>query len=259
MATSVDQVRQIHPEPRDEVDPLEVYPRDPRPRGDRPWVMLNMVTSLDGATATGAEQVSGPLGGAGDRRVFRAVRASCDWIVVAAGTARAEGYRRPRVDAEVARVRAETGRIPVPRLAVVTARGELDPDAEMFAPPPPGEERVLVVAGRDADRDRLSALEGRAEVVVSAATRPDPVEIVDVCARRGGDVVLVEGGPGFNGPFVAADLLDELCWSVGAVMVAGSSARLAHGPEVDTPRAFRLDRLLVDEDSNLFGRWVRRR
>lgn len=253
-------VRQIHPDFRDEVEPLEVYPRDPRPRvGTRPWVMLNMVTSLDGATAAGPDRVSGALGGAGDRRVFRAVRASCDWIVVAAGTARAEGYRRPRVDAEVARVRAEAGRTPVPRLAVVTARGELDADAEMFATPPPGEEPVVVVAGRDADQDRLAALAGRAEVVMSQVPRPDPAEIVEVCARRGGDVVLVEGGPGFNGPFVAADLLDELCWSVAAVMVAGSSARLAHGPDVDFPRAFRLDRLLVDDESNLFGRWVRRR
>ncbi len=258
-ATSVTAMRELYPGRAGDVDPLALYPRDTRPRPDgRPWIMMNMITSLDGGTAAG-DGLSGGLGGPGDRRVFRAVRASCDWIVVAAGTARAERYRRPRVDAEVARARAAAGRRAVPRLAVVTARGDLDPDADLFSPAPEGEDPVTVVAGRDADAGRLAALADRAEIVRLAVPRPAPRDIVEALDRRGADIVLVEGGPGFNGPFVADDLVDELCWSIAPVMVAGPSARLAHGPPVDEPHRFELTRLLMDTDGTLFTRYVRRR
>ena len=55
--------------------------------------MVNMVASVDGAIAI--DGVSGGLGGDGDSMAFRAIRASCDWIVAAAGTIRAERYRIP--------------------------------------------------------------------------------------------------------------------------------------------------------------------
>src|SRR3954453_23532044 len=43
-------VRQLHPVPTDDVDPAEVYGSAPRvPHADgRPWLLLNMVTSVDG-------------------------------------------------------------------------------------------------------------------------------------------------------------------------------------------------------------------
>ena len=45
-------VRQLLPDPIGDVDPLTLYPFDERPAtADRPWVMVNMVTSADGGTA----------------------------------------------------------------------------------------------------------------------------------------------------------------------------------------------------------------
>ena len=77
--------------------------------------MANMVASVDGAIAI--DGVSGGLGGEGDSMAFRAIRASCDWIVAAAGTVRAERYRIPRATEETAAVRRGLGRTDAPRLA----------------------------------------------------------------------------------------------------------------------------------------------
>ena len=68
------------------------YLEDDRPR---PWVCVNMVASVDGAT-----QVDGRSSSIGDRQdtvVFRSLRAIADVVLVAAATVRAEGYgsRRP--------------------------------------------------------------------------------------------------------------------------------------------------------------------
>ncbi len=101
-------MRQLLPTPLDAVDPLTLYPFDHRPRpAGRPWLMVNMVASVDGAIAI--DGVSGGLGGDGDSMAFRAIRASCDWIVAAAGTIRAERYRIPRATEETAAARIAAG------------------------------------------------------------------------------------------------------------------------------------------------------
>lgn len=56
-----------------------------------PWVRANMVSTVDGS-ATGSTGTSGSINNAADKVVFDHLRATCDAIVVGAGTARAEGY-----------------------------------------------------------------------------------------------------------------------------------------------------------------------
>ena len=57
----------------------------------RPWLRVNMVSTVDGA-ATGDSGRSGSINNAADKRVFDQLRALADVIVVGAGTARTEGY-----------------------------------------------------------------------------------------------------------------------------------------------------------------------
>ncbi len=79
-------MRQLFPAPEDDVDAEEVHARYAREApGDRPFVMTNMIESVDGGTAI--DGVSGGLGGEADRTVFRAVRSVPDVILVAARTA----------------------------------------------------------------------------------------------------------------------------------------------------------------------------
>lgn len=245
-------MRQLLPEPVDEVDPLEVHRHAPRERADgRPWLLANMIASTDGATAVDGR--SGGLGAPGDKAVFDALRASCDWVLVASGTATAERYRMPRATAEAQRCRQEDGRDPTPGLAIVTASGRLDPTIPAFAERDPDGPVPLVVAGRAADAHALAALD--AEVVTLPTDQPEPEGILDVLAARGARVVLTEGGPRFLGILHDADALDELCLSVAPLVAGGESSRAVVGGR---PHAapMRLA-LLLEEDDMLFARYVR--
>ena len=251
-------MQQILPTWIEDVDPLDVYLSEPRPAPvDRPWVMLNMIASVDGATAING--VSGDLGGPADRAVFRAVRAACDWILVASGTARAEGYRTPNPDEAVVQRRLAAGRSPTPRLAIVTAGGALDPTIPALAgtstaDDPGDSRRALVITGEAADGARLAEL--NAEIVRLPMPAPRPDAVLDELHRRGAAVVLCEGGPTWNGRMAEAGLFDELCLSISPILAGGTSSRIVAGAARAVPARMRLSRLLAEDDL-LFARYTR--
>jgi riboflavin biosynthesis pyrimidine reductase len=245
-------VRQLLPHAVAEVDPLDLYLADPREaHDDRPWLMVNMIASLDGATAV--DGVSGGLGGPGDKAVFRAVRASCDWVLVASGTAAAENYRMPRTSPELTARRREHGRPPAPNLAIVTASGHVDPGIPALSARSVDDPRPVVIAGTAADRDALAGLD--ADVIELATERPEPGAALEALGQRGAGVVLAEGGPRFNGILHAAGVIDEFCLSVSPMLVGADSARIIAGGPAD-PAPMELTRLL-EEDGALFARYVR--
>ena len=159
----------------------------PRPAG-RPWLMVNMVASVDGAIAI--DGVSGGLGGDGDSMAFRAIRASCDWIVAAAGTIRAERYRIPRATEETAAVRRRRPERSTPTCGV-SASVDLDPELPLFADQRDGEARPLVITGANPPADRMHALEGRAEWHHTDTERPT----AEVCSLRSGNEVRTSCSP----------------------------------------------------------------
>lgn len=207
------------------VDPAAAHAAADRPPPPgRPWVMVNMVTSVDGATAV--DGVSAGLGGPPDKEVFSAVRAVADVILVAAGTARAEGYGPPRTSAPRRAERVARGQAPFPRLGLVSRSLRLDPAAPLFAEAP---EPPLVYTVASAPVARRQALEPVAEVVELGSELVDVTDLVADLHRRGVTVVLAEGGPGLNGQLLAADLVDELDVTIAPLVVGGASTRLAVG------------------------------
>ena len=104
-------MRRLCPEPTEGIEPLDAY-ADLPPAEGRPAVRLNMIASLDGATAV--DGTSGALGGPADRRVYLALRALADVVLVAAGTVRAEGYGPPSLPGDLAAARRRAGRNPAP-------------------------------------------------------------------------------------------------------------------------------------------------
>ena len=244
-------VRQLLPEPA-EIDPVAAHAAARRPApSERPWVLLNMVASVDGATAV--DGVSGGLGGPADKAVFAAIRAVADVIVAAAGIARDEGYGPPRTSAANQAARVARGQTAYPRLPLVTRSLELDPASPMFTEAP---ERPLVFTVEDAPHNRRTALAEVAEVVPVGRDGVDPAALLADLHQRGPRTVLVEGGPSFNAQLGAAALVDEVNLSVSPMLVGGTSARLAQGGhEHRTPLACAH---LWEDDGLLFARYVRR-
>jgi riboflavin biosynthesis pyrimidine reductase len=250
---TVPPVRQLLPT-SDDVDPVESYLAAVRPAPDgRPWVVVGMVSSLDGATAVGGR--SGPLGGPADREVFRAVRAVADVILVAGGTARAEGYGPVRLSEPIRAARRAAGRsTDLPRLAVVT--GSLDVDLARLAGDGDGE-RPLVLTSEAADATRRRQAEAHAEVRVLGRYEVELAAALASLRADGAGVVVCEGGPRLNAGLVGADLADEWCVTVAPAVVGGESHRLVHGAAPVAERGDLALAQLLEADGALFGRWIR--
>lgn len=246
-------MRQLLPRPCEITDPAAAHAEADRPTPeDRPWVLLNMVASADGATAV--DGLSGSLGGEADRTVFSAIRAVADAIVVAAGTVRAEGYGPPRTSTRNQSTRAERGQEPFPRLAIVSGSLDLDIGAPLFSDQ---SRRPLVFTSETSGQEPRDRLATVADVVVCAGSTVDPRDILDHLHGIGAHKVLLEGGPSLNGAFLAADLVDELDLTISPALVGGTSPRLATG----APELVRRMRLahLWEQDGVLLARYVRDR
>jgi 5-amino-6-(5-phosphoribosylamino)uracil reductase len=213
-----------------------------------PWLCANMVTTIDGATAIDGRSSS--IGDDQDLVVFRALRAASDLIVVAAATARAEGYGRVRLPDHLVDWRRSLGRSEVPRIALVST--SLEFDLEPFGDDPP-----IVITSDASNRPRRSELSAVTDVLVCGEERVEMSSAVSSLRDEGYGRILSEGGPTLNGQLAAGDLVDEWCVTVAPIIVAGDSQRIVAGTQIEPDRRrFRLDRALVGTTS-LFTRWVR--
>lgn len=242
-------------EPLTELDPqalFDAYAPPPAEGSARPgWLRCNMVTTLDGA-GTGADGRSGSINNAADKVVFEVLRASSHAVVVGAGTVRDEGYPPLTVDASLTRFRRDRGLPDVLPLVAVSRRGEVPPTlrgcrdgSALIALPSnaPGIEQA---------RDEL----GEANVLACGDDSVDLPTLVRQLHERGLTQLLTEGGPGLLGSFTAAELVDELCYTIAPLVVGGEHPRTigsaGHPASLDLT-------LLVEADSTLMGRWFVRR
>jgi riboflavin biosynthesis pyrimidine reductase len=196
----------------------------------RPTVIANFVATLDGIVSfdpdsgKGGAEVSGSF--EPDRLVMALLRAVADYVVVGAGTVRADPRGRwisasvhPATAADTASVRSELGLAPHPTTVVVTASGDVDPKHPGLSD---GHIPVLIVTTAKG-RERLirdGGLAPHVEVVALGGDSVDSRELVELLAQRGARLILAEGGPHLIAEFVDAHLLDELFLTV-APQLAG--------------------------------------
>jgi len=190
-------------------------------------VRVNMIASVDGGTALGG--VSGSLGGPADRLLFMTLRSYADLILVGAGTVRAERYGPARLDEQDRQQRVARGQLPVPAIAVVTQRVNLDWASSFFSDAEV--KPVIVTAAASSGKVPNDA---PADVVLAGSDQVDIRAALDQLASRGFRNVLVEGGPTINADLAARDAVDELCLTVAPVLVGGSSSRIVKGAD-DNP------------------------
>jgi len=235
------------------VDPVQLVWSDRRPAAaDRPWVLANMISSVDGAATL--EGTSGALGSPADKAMFSALRQVPDVILVASGTVQAEQYRPPSPPAEVRARREAAGLTPVPRLAIVTGHLNLDLDGPLFTDTATRPILLTVEAVPEARRQAAGAV---ADVLVAGQGRVQLDQALHLLHQQGIAVVLCEGGPSLLGQLAGADVLDELCLTVSPLLVGGDELRIVRGAaEATVRRPLVLDRVL-EEDSMLFLRYLR--
>ena len=229
------------------VDMLEMLFAEQRGHDQRPWVMLNMVESVDGATALRGGATA--LNDADDRSLFLALRSLADVVLVGAQTVRSENLGPIRMNEEMTKYRLEAGFEGEPRLAILTKSLNLDLDGRVFSDQT---RRPMVVTGEDADDARLATVADVADVIRAPVL--DGAGIVRALGDV--DVILCEGGPTVNSQLIAADVVDEINLTVSPLFAMGESKRLASGVELDRPLELTLDRALVG-DRSLFLRYVR--
>lgn len=245
-------MQRLWPDPGEVDDLAGLVADEARPaHAERPWLLVNMISSLDGAIAIDGR--SGGLGAPADKAMFSALRAIADVILVGAGTARAEGYGPPRPTDATRAARLARGQSSAPRLALVTRSVDFDLGSPLFVD---AEARPFVIAPGDADPARLAAVADVAEVIVTGATEVDlPAAFVRLRDAGVGSIA-GEGGPRLNGDLLAADLIDEWNLSISPLLVGGDAARAVVGAP-PRGRPFHLDRL-IEGDGLLFSRWLRR-
>lgn len=230
---------------------------EPRPAPpDRPWVVVNMVTSADGATTTEAG-VSGDLGSDTDMAIFAALRSIADVVLAGSATVTAERYGPAKVRPERREQRSARGQAERPRIAVISNRGDIDLDLPLFAADDADNRPILLVAAGQVDDERRNVLESVAEVVEAGEGLVDPsVALRRLSEHTGANVVVCEGGPTLNGLLIAADLIDEWCLTLGPSLAGGESHRGSHGPALGRPHSLELARAW-HQDDELFLRYVR--
>jgi riboflavin-specific deaminase-like protein len=245
-------VRRVWPDPAeiDDVGAFVAAAERPTPAG-RPWLLVNMITSLDGAITVDGR--SGGLGRPADKVMFSALRAIGDVVLAGAGTVRAEQYGPPRPSTATRAARQGRGQAPAPRLAIVSRSLELDPGAALFTD---ADEPAIVITCESSPADGRAALGAVAEVIVAGGDAVDLRAAMRALHERGVSTVCCEGGPRLNGDLLEADLVDEWALTISPLLVGGDADRAVVGGEPSSPRPMRVD-WLVEGDGLILTRWVR--
>ncbi len=196
-----------------------------------PWLRVNFVSTVDGA-AQGSDGISKSINNDADKRVFDALRRRADCLVVGAGTLRDEGYDVPSIP-----------------LVVVSRSADLPPT---LADAPRGRILMATVASADGLAKVREEL-GEEHVLVLGEDEIDLALLKATLAERGWVEQLCEGGPSLFADLLAAEVVDELCWTIVPALAGGGAVRIATGAEVEV--ALR-PALLLEQDGTLLGRWL---
>lgn len=228
----------------------------PTPDGrQRPYVLLNMVATLDGRATLGGR--SGPISDDADRALFHGLRSIVDGVMAGAGTVRAERYGPIVRDPDTRRLRRNRGLREQPLACVISAGLGFPPDLPLLCDT---DSEVAFLTPSDASLPETAA---RVEYV--RTRREDgsldlPAALGELHDRLHVRTLLCEGGPHLNAELLSAGLVDELFLSVSPLLAGEDPAderpplRILAGSDFNPPLALELLSAL-EYDSHLFLRY----
>lgn len=228
-------------------DGLEELYRYPDDCAERPRLVVNFVSSADGAVTVDGS--SRGLSTPPDREVLDLGTDLADVVLVGAGTVTAEGFTGVKPGAVARERRARHGLRDVPVTAVVTASGRsLSADSpvltDTLVP-------TIVFTGDSAPRGLRDAWSvAGADVVRTGGDGVDLGAMVRELARRGLNRINCMGGPALFGSLAEAGLVDELRLTVAPFLVSGEAGRITRGAGMD-PDRLELLSVVAGEDTLL--------
>ena len=231
-------ILRLYPLPAQELLGESIYedlelPPPGRATPSRPYVIMNMVSSIDGRTATRGK--ASRIGSETDRRVMRTLRSKSDAVMIGAGTLRAEKLSLgldevSRGTQPLAVIVTKTANVPLATNVIIGERQE-----------------VLVITTEDAPEADVKRLREHASVLRLPTTSSGGVSLEEALkwleATRGVDLLLVEGGPRLNYSLVSQDLADELFLTLASKLLGSTRSdalTLLEGPKfslTESPKA----------------------
>jgi 2,5-diamino-6-(ribosylamino)-4(3H)-pyrimidinone 5'-phosphate reductase len=211
-------VLRLYPLPHRELKPGTLYealelPPAERDDHSRPYVVVNMVSSIDGRATIGGK--ASHLGSDIDRQAMRKLRSKADAVMIGANTLRAEKL-------SLGLDEFSSGRQPI--AVIVTNTGDLPLDTNLITAK---QQEVLVVTGQDTP-DRFVNLLRESATVLQVSASPSgganleqTLEILR--AEHEVELMLVEGGPSLNQSLISGNLADELFLTLAPKLLGGTS------------------------------------
>jgi len=246
------QLRRLYPEPgelstEDAFSGLRLGERAPR---DRPYLVLNMVETLDGRIAIDGR--SGSIGNEADRELFHGLRTQGDAVMAGAGTVRTERYGRMTKNDEL-RARRERDGLERDAVAiVVSGRLNLPPDLPLLQDPG---SHVLVLTASDAEPPDVRA---RVDVLRGDPAPDAGVVLAPLLKRLRADYgirsIVCEGGPALNHGLLREQLVDELFLALSPKLAAGEALTVVTGHALRPPAELELVSIF-ESGQHLFMRY----
>jgi riboflavin biosynthesis pyrimidine reductase len=223
----------------------EVRPHERAP-ADRPFLYLNMVSSVDGRAAIDGR--SHALGSDVDTLLLTELRTLADAVLIGVGTLRAEGYGRLVGNEERVARRVAAGRPETPAAVLISRSLDLPWDAGLFAA---ADQPVLVYTGADAEAPAVAA-----PLEVVRLADPSPAAVAADLRGRGIRALLCEGGPTLNRALLAARVVDELFVTLSPLLAGNNGApRIVEGEDLPHPAALTL-RWALHHEGELYLRYA---
>jgi 5-amino-6-(5-phosphoribosylamino)uracil reductase len=215
---------------------------------DRPYLVLNMVATLDGRVAIHGR--SGPIGDEADWELFHGLRTQVDAVMVGAGTLRTERYGPIVRSPERRARRVAEGLAPDPLAVIVSASLRLPEDLPLLQ-----DENSTVVVLTTAGGE-LPPVPARVHYLRGPAGAE--LELAPLLRRLRAEFsvrsILCEGGPSLNASLVREGLVDELFLSIAPKLAGGPPLTILTGDPLPEPLQAELVSLL-EHEGHLFGRY----
>lgn len=212
---------------------------------DRPYLILNFATTLDGRAAISGR--SGAIGSDTDTEILQRLRTHVDAVMIGAGTMRAERYGRMVSDPALRAYRERIGLAHDPLGVIVSNRLELPWDAGLFTD---GGGRVVIFTASEAEPPETAT-------PVTVVRHPEGVELDRALAwlleERGIKSVLCEGGPTLHGRLREGGLADELFLTIAPKIAGGEGPRILEGALADVDQVELA--WLLESEGELFARY----